>query len=290
MWETLSAVIVYGLVLGSLWLLVSIGFSLICGVLRIFHLGYGITFTMAIYVTWMFLSDFKLRLDIAIALMIVVQLAFSFLIYRGLIQRYLASEEILVTALLLVQIIIEEAINYKYPAITGVSIPTMILTGLCSVGGASISIQLVISAIVAILFTAIITLVLLKSKLGLIVRALSQDQKTAMLMGADVHRLFALAMMISVIPPSICALLLAPLWSVEPYMGSSFFITALLISILGSVGNLKGTIIASYLIGLIHSSVSFLINPRLMNLAALVFTLAFLSFRSEGLTRSESLW
>ena len=97
-------------------------------------------------------------------------------------------------------------------------------------------------------------------------------------------------MVLSVIPPSICILIIAPFWSVDPHMGLPLFITAMLVSILGGLGNLKGSIIASYLIGFVHASVSFFYISRFMGFAALVFTLLVMIFKRGGLYQGETLW
>jgi branched-chain amino acid transport system permease protein len=66
--------------------------------------------------------------------------------------------------------------------------------------------------------------------------------------------------------------------------------TAMLIAILGGLGNLKGSIVASYMIGFIHATVSFLYVSRFMGLAALIITLIVLMIKRGGLLAGETLW
>ena len=67
--------------------------------------------------------------------------------------------------------------------------------------------------------------------------------------------------------------------------------TAILIAVMGGLGNIRGTIIASYIIGFTHAFVSFVIaEPRLMNLAALVVVIIMLIVRPQGIAKTESLW
>ncbi|MGA2367111.1 MAG: hypothetical protein ABSF74_00850, partial [Dehalococcoidia bacterium] len=77
MFATIETTLIYTLLLGSLYLLVSLGFSLICGVLRIFHLGYAYIFVATIYLTWMFFHTFALPLWLSILLMVVLQAAIA---------------------------------------------------------------------------------------------------------------------------------------------------------------------------------------------------------------------
>lgn len=114
MWTYIQTVVIYTFVLGSLYLLISLGFSLICGVLRIFHLGYAYIFPLTVYGTWMFMSALGWSLIPSILGMVVIQFMVSILIYKGMIKKYMYTEDVLLTALLLGALIIEQATNYCY--------------------------------------------------------------------------------------------------------------------------------------------------------------------------------
>jgi len=291
MTETLQSILIYTFIWGSIYLLISLGFSLICGVLRIFHLGYGATFVLAAYATWTFMDDVGLGLIPSILLMFLVQIGFSLLVfYRGVFQRYLEQEEVLLTLSVLIFVAITHLANFLYPVTAGVSLPTTLVDGMITIGKVKIAYQMFLAALGGILVTLIYVLGFLKTRTGLIIRAISQNLPAAMLMGASVNRMYYLAMILSVIPPTICMLLIAPFWGVDPFMGSPLLMTAMLIAILGGLGNLKGSIVASYLIGFIHASVSFLYVSRFMGLAALIVTLIVMIYRRGGLFAGETLW
>jgi branched-chain amino acid transport system permease protein len=289
--ETIQSILIYAFIWGSIYLLISLGFSLICGVLRIFHLGYGATFVLAAYATWTFMEDVGLSLIPSLLLMFLVQIGFSLLVfYRGVFQRYLEQEEVLLVLSLLIFVAITHLANFLYPVTAGVSLPTTLVDGTLVIGKVRIAYQMLFAAVGGILVTLIYVLGFLKTRTGLIIRAMSQNLPAALLMGASVNRMYYLAMILSVIPPTICMLLIAPFWGVDPFMGSPLLMTAMLIAILGGLGNLKGSIVASYLIGFIHASVSFLYVSRFMGLAALIITLAVMIYRRGGLFAGETLW
>ena len=289
--DTIQIILIYTFVLGSLYLLISLGFSVVCGVLRIFHMGYGVTFIVAVYATWMFINEFHFGLVPAILGMFVIQTLFTLgIIYYPVVRRYMEQEELLLTSLILISLIVEETANFFYPVTAGVNLPTTILPGAMKIGKASIPIQMLIASGISILTTACFVLYLLKTRRGLVIRAVSQDLESAQLMGASVGKVYALAMVLSAIPPTICILIIAPVWSIEPSLGLPLMMTAILVAILGGLGNIRGSIMASYIVGFISSSVSFLINPRMMGLATLVTVFIMLIFRPEGIAKSESLW
>ena len=289
--ETLQSILIYTFLWGSIYLLISLGFSLICGVLRIFHMGYGATFVVAAYVVWTFMEEANMGLIPSILLMFLVQIGFSLAVfYRGVFQRYLDQEEILLTLSILIFVAITHLANFLFPVTAGVSIPTTIIDDTLVIGKVRIAYQMLLAALAGILVTALYVLWFLKTRTGLIIRAISQNLPAALLMGAGVDRMYYLAMILSVIPPTICMMVIAPFWGVDPFMGSPLLMTAMLIAILGGLGNLKGSIVASYLIGFIHASVSFLYVSRFMGLAALVVTLAVMIYRKGGIFAGETLW
>ena len=291
MFDSIQYVLVYGFILGSIYLLISLGFTIVCGVLRIFHMGYGAVFVVAVYTMWMLMDIFHLGVFTAIVGMFILQILFTlFVIYFPVVKRYFEREELLLTSLILISFIVEETANFFYPESAGVNIPTMILSGTARIGSASIPYQMLIASGVAIITTAVFVLYLLKTKQGLVIRAVSQDLESAELMGAKVGRVHALSMVLSIIPPTICILVIAPVWGIQPTMGTSLLMTAIMVSILGGLGNIKGSIIASYIVGFLSSSVAFLVNPRMMGLATLFVVFVVLIFKPTGIAKNESIW
>jgi branched-chain amino acid transport system permease protein len=97
-------------------------------------------------------------------------------------------------------------------------------------------------------------------------------------------------MSLAVLPPVIATLCIAPFWGVNPQMGLPMLMTAIVISILGGLGNLKGTIVSSFVVAFIHSAVSFLYVSRFMGLAGLIVVLLVLILRRGGIFAGERLW
>jgi branched-chain amino acid transport system permease protein len=284
-------VVVFTFVMGSIYLLLALGFSLICGVLRIFHLGYAYIFPLTVYGTWMFMSALGWPLIPSILGMIAVQFIVSIIIYKGMIKKYMATEDVLLTALLLVALIVEQAANYFYPIQTGVYLETTLASGTYQFGEAVVPKQLIIGSLIALAMTGAFVFFFVKTKTGMAIRALSQDIYSSKIVGINVETLYMFTMMIVLLPVIIGTLITAPVWSVEPAMGWMYMVTAILVAVLGGLGNIKGTIIASFLIGFTHAIVCFVFGePRFMNLSALILVMIILVIRPQGLARSESLW
>lgn len=288
---TIEGVLIYGVVLGAVYLLVAMGFSLICGVLGIFNLGYSATILVAVYGVWMIMSTFGLGLTFGIIGVFFLQVLFTLaILYYAIIKPNMEKEDVLLTALLLLSLIVEAAVNYWYPLSTGVDLPTTILEGVVRIGQVTLPRQMFVVVAAALIITIAFIIFFTKTRMGLKVRALSQDHRAARILGVNVERVYALAVILAVLPPTICMIVVAPMWAINPKMGHSLFQTAILVTILGGLGNLRGTLLASFIVGLIAASVNFLLNPRLVSLAILVVVFAVMMIKPEGIAKSETIW
>jgi branched-chain amino acid transport system permease protein len=223
--------------------------------------------------------------------MVILQAVIAILIYKGIIAKYLKMEEKIITGLLLLAIISEQVANRWYPIQSAVNLPTTIIPGSMGIGSTNIAYQLVLSAGVGILVTVLFVLFFLFTKTGLAVRAISYDINSAKIMGIQVEQIYMLIMVLVLLPVIIAMLMIAPVWAVDPYMGWGYMTTAILISVMGGLGNIRGTIIASYIIGFTHAFASFIIaEPRFMNLLALLVVIVMLIVRPQGIAKTESLW
>ena len=287
----IETILIYTFILGAIYLLISLGFSLIVGVLRIFHLGYAYIFPVTIYGVWMFMKVFGWDLWPSILGMVILQFVLGVAIYKWMIKKYMSAEDVLLTALLLVALIVAQVANYFYPIQEGVYLNTTIVEGTSQIGTVIVPTQLMISAVVALVLTGIVILFFLKTRAGMAVRAISQDVYSSKIVGINVETLYILTMMGVLLPVIIGMLLVAPVWAIEPEMGWLYMNTAILVAVLGGLGNIKGTIIAAFLIGLVHAIMCFVVGePRFMTLSALVLVIFVLIIRPQGLARSETLW
>ncbi|MFW6081792.1 MAG: branched-chain amino acid ABC transporter permease [Desulfosalsimonas sp.] len=290
MWA-LENIIIYGICMGAIYLLVAMGFSIICGVLRIFHLGYAYIFPLTVYVTWALMKEAGLPVGWAIAGMVLVQFAVGLILYRGLIRPYFEREEILFTGLLLVALIVEKICNYFYPSQAGVYIPSTIVDGSTQIHQVFMPSQFIAGGIIALALTGLFILFFLKTRIGMGIRALSQGIYESKIVGINIEGLYYFTMLLVLVPVIIGTLIIVPVWSVEPQMGWLYMNTAILISVIGGLGNLRGTIMASFLVGFVHAAMCFVIGePRLMEASGMVLAVAILIIRPTGLARSETLW
>ncbi len=294
MLATIGTVFVYTFLLGSLYLLVSLGFSLITGILKVFHFGYGYLFLGAIYFTWMFMDLFHFPLGWAILAMFALQAVLAYVLYRFILVpfRFKQDEEFMfVMTVIFIALILQLGADVFYPIYKGVYLETTVIPGTSQLGGITVSNQLLFAAGVGIVMTLLFVLFFTRTKMGLAVRAISYDVYSSRILGINVEQLFMIVFLMTIIPPIVAILTVAPIWAIDSSIGQAYLGIAILIAVLGGLGNLKGTIIASYIIAFCHSFVAFAIGePRLMSLVALIVVFIVLILRPEGIIKTKSVW
>lgn len=266
------------LILGGLYALLSLGFSLIVGVARIMNFAHGALYMLAAYMIWSGLS-FGLGLSIASSLFFTVLI--SLVIYKLLIGplREKGVEAALVT--FAVALIFQELVkliwgpDYK-------SIPSVV-SGYVTILGVRVVNQKLLALAVALVLVSVLFLFIKQTKMGKATRAVAQNLEVAKLVGINVSRVLMVSMGISVLLAGLAAVFFAPLSVVSPVDWTVLF-QFFPVVVLGGLGSLKGSVVASFLIASIEKIVEFTIGGGyLMQTVTFVIMLVILFVRPAGL-------
>lgn len=280
-------IIVTGLLLGGTYALIAMGLNLQYGVARIMNLANGEMLVIGAFAAfWAYTSA---QVSPVAALLVVVPLAFAlnWLIYRFMLQPLVARaksrgalevDSILATfgmsfALIgiLTAIFGGEYRNYSYLAV-----PVEIF-------GSNYGQNRVVAFVLASALAAALWLWLSYTRSGLRLRAVAVNPASARLVGIDVRATSALAFALGGAVTAAGGALVSMFLTVNPSMGVLFTMKALIIVIMGGVGDIRGTIVAALVLGLAETAVARLIDPGLTIAAAYLLFLLVLLFRPQGL-------
>jgi len=137
-----------------------------------------------------------------------------------------------------------------------------------------------------VVFTLAGTWVLLmKTKLGVAIRATAQDREVANLMGINVARIGMITMAIAVALAALAGAMVAPLFTLQPYMWMHPLVMVLAVVVLGGLGSVKGSFVGALILGFAETLVVFVVpmGSFLKGAVALVIMLAVILIRPEGL-------
>jgi len=276
-------IIVSTLVTGGVYALLAIGFSLIFGNARVINMAHTAFFMVGAYGLWYFMRELGLGAIESIAIMVPAVTLLGLLAYWFLINRIREHHAAVLLMTVALALVFQEifiglfASHYR-------SIPYLI-SGYTEILGIRVLNQHLLSLGIVAVVIVVVWLVLTKTKLGIAIRATAQDAEIANLMGISVPRTLLITMGIATALAAIAAVVVAPLWTVYPYMWNAPLVMVLVIVVLGGLGSIKGSIIGAFIVSLVEVLVATLMpsGAYLKLMFALLVMIIVLVVRPGGL-------
>jgi branched-chain amino acid transport system permease protein len=137
-----------------------------------------------------------------------------------------------------------------------------------------------------------ITLLLQKTRLGIVIRAGVQDSEMVEALGINVRRIFTLVFVLGTAVAALGGITAAPYIGAYPSMGDQFLLTAVIVIVIGGMSSFEGSAVAGMLLGLTRAlveqlSLQYLSTPVLASVSSLVFMVIVLLVRPSGLFGRE---
>jgi len=275
--------VVTGLLLGGVYALVSIGLTLIFGVLGIVNFAQGSMLTLSMFIVYSLTTSAGLPVYVATLVAIPLMFGFGVLVQSLLLNKLTMTGNqegpLLVTlgmSLLIINVLL--MIYGGRP----LRVPSSV-SGSVTVFGAIASYERLIAFGGALLVAVLLTLVLRRTSFGLSIRAVSSNTQGAALVGVNVRRVYALTFGIGAACVAVAGGLLSPILSLTPSVGEQFTILAFVIVVLGGLGSVTGATVGGLVIGLVQTvGTLYLPGTGSLVLVFSVFVLV-LFFRPQGI-------
>jgi branched-chain amino acid transport system permease protein len=273
-----------GIVLGSLYVLVALGLTLIYGVLVQINFAHADIVTLGAFAAYFSMNWLGLGyiwgIGVALVLGGVLGLLINGAVFAPLARR--GSELLPLIATIGVSVLLENAMLAGFGPIP-FAFETPYSNSVIRLGGIFLTAQSVLIILVSATTIASLYLFMKGTMTGKALRAVAQDRDTAGLMGIDPRRLVMLTFVIASALAGIAGALLGPVLVLTPFAGSSVIVKAFAIVIIGGFGNVEGTILAGLLVGLIESFTTQFLGPGLIDIAVFALLLLTLALRPTGL-------
>lgn len=286
--QTLLQLFLTGLQIGSVYILFSLGLTLIFGVMKIVNFAHGQIFTLsamlvAVLVPWLSQQGFGLGTAFGTAVLIAITacVALGMLLYQfafRFFQRDLAGSFILSVGLVL---LFEGAFLHYFGGAVR-SVPP-IIDGTVSILGTAVTLQRLILCLVAFGFTFILYWVLTHTRLGKAMRAVAIDHEAAMLQGIAYKRIAFYAFAMATFLGAVAGAIMAPISTVTPTVGADYLVKGFIAVIIGGLGSVPGAIVGSLFIAFIESFGGYYVDPSSANMAIFVLVMLILLLRPKGL-------
>jgi branched-chain amino acid transport system permease protein len=255
-----------GVVLGSLYVLVALGLTLIYGVLVQINFAHADFVTLGAFAAYFFMHLVGGGYILSIAVAFAVGAALGWAINASI------GVSVMMQNLMLAWF---GPIPYAFE--------TPYSNQVIRFAGIFVSWQNVIIIVVSALTIVLLYAFMKFTYLGKALRAVSQDRETAGLMGINPNQLIMLTFVIASALAGMGGAMLAPVLVLTPFAGTSVIVKAFAIVIIGGFGNVEGTILAGLIVGLIESYTTQFLDPGLIDIVVFALLLLMLAIKPTGL-------
>jgi branched-chain amino acid transport system permease protein len=280
--STFVQLVLSGILVGSVYALMSIGLTLIFGVLRIVNFAHGEFLMIAMYGAWALTQLFGLNPYIAAVAIVPAMFLFGAVVYWLIINPALDKPHLVVVfATMALSIFLQNAALMMMTADLR-DIPPIFNRSIV-IGPIYLKVELLLGFLITLLCTFALQWMIRRTYLGKAIRATVQDGEAAMLMGIPVPRIFLITFAGGSALVGLAACVMVPLFSVFPSVGLNFVLIAFVIVVLGGMGSIEGALLGGICVGVVQSLSGYYVAPAFGQMFFFILFLLVMIFRPNGL-------
>jgi branched-chain amino acid transport system permease protein len=277
-----------GVMLGLFYVLIALGLSLIFGIMRIVNFAHGEMYMLGGYVAYYLFGIFGLNYFVAMIAALILVGGLGALLEKIIFRPLTARPQMELTSLIaalglawvfqMLAVICFGELDKKVPSA---------FKGIINLSGVVISKERLAAIIIGTVLISLLNLFLLRTKAGNAIRAVAQDKEAAALQGVNVNRISALSFSIGCGLAASTGVLMAPIFIINPFVGSDVILKAFPVVILGGMGSIPGAMLGGLLLGFIESFGCLFFSVPTMNVITFILILITLIVRPQGLLGRE---
>ena len=278
----------FGLSLGSVLVLAAIGLSITFGVMGVINMAHGELIMLGAYATYVIQTlmpdAVEYSLFVAVPAAFVVSGVVGIAIERGIIRFLYGRPLETLLATFGVSLILQQAVRSIFsPLNRAVATPEWMSGSLQVVQGLSLTYNRLYILVFAGLVFAALWLVLRRTRLGLEVRAVTQNRQMARAVGVRSARVDMLTFGLGAGIAGVAGVALSQLTNVGPNLGQGYIVDSFLVVVFGGVGNLWGTLVAGLSLGVVNKLIEPAAGAVVAKILVLVFIILFIQKWPRGL-------
>jgi len=277
-----------GAVLGSLYVLVALGLTIIYGVLTQINFAHADIVTLGAFSAYFFVhgigGGYIPGIGVAFVVGGILGFAMNAAVFAPLRER--GNELLPLIATIGVSVTMENAMLAWFGPIP-YAFDSPYSNDVIRFGGTFITVHNALIVSVSALTIGLLYAFMKRTFMGKALRAVSQDRETAALMGINPNQLIMVAFVVASALAGMAGAMLGPVLVLTPFAGTSVIVKAFAIVIIGGFGNFEGTILAALLVGLIESFTTQYLGPGMIDIVVFALLLVMLAIRPTGLIAEE---
>ena len=272
-----------GVINGAFYAMLSLGLAIIFGLLNVINFAHGALFMVGAFVTWGLFEYIGIGFWPALVIAPVVVAVFGFVLERGLI-RFTYKLDILYGLLLTFGLaLILQGLFTNFYGSSGVSYSgPPALSGVVNLGFMYLPVYRGFVIVAAAVICFVVWFTIEKTRLGSLLRAATENPALVQAFGVNVPRLVTLTFAVGVGLAGLAGTLAAPLYSVNPNMGSDLINTVFAVVVIGGMGSIGGAILTGFGLGVIQGLTEAFYPPAASVVVFIVMAVVLLA-RPAGL-------
>lgn len=281
-WSILIAqATVNGLIIGLLYLLMAIGFTLVFGVMRMVNFAHGEFYMLGAFGAYFLTTALGVSFLPALAITFAGAVLFGAALEWSVLKPFRHDElNGMIATIGLAMILQNLALMFFGP--DPLSMPS-IAQGATRLGKIAIPTSRIYVVVFALIVLCLLYVFLKKSKPGRALRAVVEDFEIASIQGIRSRIYYPLGFGIGVGLAAVAGALMAPLFSVSPFVGAAPLLKAFIVVILGGLGSIPGAAVAGLALGLIESYSSLFFSTSTADMLIFLIVIVMLVVRPKGL-------
>jgi branched-chain amino acid transport system permease protein len=281
--DTIAQLLVSGVMLGGIYAIMSIGLTLIFGVLKIVNFAHGEFLMVAMYTAWAITSVVGGNAYTAAIIVVPVLLGFGALAYWLIIKAAVDKPHLVVVFATMGLSILMQNLALVIMTADLRDVPPLFGGTPFRIGAVYFRAELLLGFLISVTVTVALMIFIKRSYIGKAIRATVQDRDAAMLMGINVPRIFLLTFAGGSALVGLAGCIMLPLYSTFPTVGLNFVLIAYVIVVLGGMGSMEGALLGGICIGLVQSLSGYYIAPAYGQMFYFLLFLLVMIFRPNGL-------
>lgn len=276
--------ILNGVVMGGVYALISVGLTIIFGVMKMINFSQGEFLMIGMYATWVLnrltgLNPYILIVPVMAIMFILGQVVFRVVI-KPIVGRPAMNFVVVTMGLAFVLVsIIQLLYSPTYQTVpTTIKDVTFRISDTLAVG-----MPRVIACCAMIVLVLFVYLFLKKTDIGRAMRATSENIEVSQMLGINTKRVFAFAFSLGVTMAGICGVLLTPIYYVYPNVGAPFKTISMAIVVLGGLGNIGGAVCGGMIAGVVEAILGSYVSADIAPAGIYVILILVLALKPDGL-------
>lgn len=280
--STFGQLILSGVFIGGIYALMSMGLTLIFGVLRIVNFAHGEFLMLGMYGAWAITRLLGHNPYIAAIAVVPAMFLFGAIVHQLIVRPGLDKPHLVVVFATMGLSIFMQNVALMVMTADLWDVPPIFSRSVV-IGPFYFKVELLLGFAVTIICTLFLQWLLRTTYLGKAIRATVQDGEAAMLMGIPVPRIFLITFAGGSALVGLAACIMMPLFSVFPTVGLNFVLIAFVIVVLGGMGSIEGALLGGICIGVVQSLSSYYVAPAYGQMFYFILFLLVMIFRPNGL-------